>query len=160
MTKSEFMTLTMTIKGYFPKEKELFSNPVQLELWYPMLSDLDLNKTLAFVREYARNSKFSPSIAEIRGSFDKEKADNWQELYEHSMKIIARYGIYNEQGGMDALDDISREIVGRIGYRRICNSDEHDPYIRNEFRETWKDVSEYSGCLQLAGVDMKCLTQK
>ena len=160
MTRSEFITLTMAIKGYFPKEKELFADPVQLELWFPMLSDLDYKETLAVIQHYARTNKFSPSIADIREFFDKEKEDSWQELYEHSMRIIARYGIYNEQGGMDALDDISREIVRRIGYKRICNSDEHDPYIRNEFRETFKDVSEYSGHLQLAGVDVKCLTER
>ncbi|MCR5807690.1 MAG: hypothetical protein K6G68_11760 [Oscillospiraceae bacterium] len=160
MTDNEFSKLAMFIKGLYPKEKDLFNDDSTSEIWYAMLSDLDFQTAVNAVKKHAVKSQYSPSIAEIRGSFDKEKADNWQQLYEHSMKIIARYGIYNEQGGMDALDDISREIVSRIGYRRICNSDEHDPYIRNEFRETWKDVSEYSGCLQLSGVDMKCLTQK
>ena len=157
MTKTEFAKVVMMIKGLYPKEKDLLCDDSTLEIWFSMLSDLSFETAVNAVKKHAVKCKFSPSVAEIRENAADENQASWQELYERSMRIVARYGIYNEQGGMDALDDMSREIVRHIGYKRICNSNEHDPYIRNEFRDTFQDVTERGERMRITGADVKCL---
>jgi len=157
MTDTEFSKLAMLIKSLFPKEKDMFNDDSTMEAWFLILQSLDFSDAVKAVQVHAKTNKFAPSIAEIFELCEQENQVSWQELYEDAIRTIARYGIWNEEKGMNALDDISRKIVKRIGYKRICNSQEHDPYIRKEFKEAFEDVKQIKR-LEITGDDLKCLT--
>lgn len=66
MDKIEFTQIAMLIKTLFPNNKELFSNSVQIDIWYPALSDLEYDKAMKAVYEHAKKHSYAPTVADIR----------------------------------------------------------------------------------------------
>ena len=143
MTDVEFSKLAMLIKGLYPKEQNLFNDDSVSEIWYSMLSDIDYNIAVESVKIHAKTNTFSPSIADIRKYADKSRnSTDWIELYQQTVRKIARYGAYREKECMESFDPAAAWIVRHIGYQRICQSPENDPYIKREFKELFEAAVE------------------
>lgn len=75
MDKIEFTQIAMLIKTLYPNNKELFSSSIQIDIWYPALSDLDYSKAVKAVYEYAKKNSYAPTVADIRNYAMKRQYD-------------------------------------------------------------------------------------
>lgn len=136
MNRAEFSRLADAIRSYYPKEK-IMPTKESMELWYAELKDLDYGLAVASVRKHANSSKWSPSIAEIREQSvdiqadDTDWGDGWQEV----LTAVRRFGQYDKQGAMESMSGMTREIVERLGWKQICQSEQDELMaIRANFR--------------------------
>ena len=126
MTKKEFAIFATAIRTYYPKES-IIPNEQALELWFKQLCDIPYDIAEVVLNKWVASNRWSPSIADIReqatalikGDF-KEWGDAWQDV----LKAISKYGSYDELKALDSLDEVTRRVVKRLGYRNLCFSEE------------------------------------
>ena len=80
MDRKEFGQFAMALKTYFPRES-LLPNTQAMELWYRQLEDIDYKHAEGALNRWVRESKWSPTIADIREMADKvEKSEKLRGL--------------------------------------------------------------------------------
>ncbi len=153
MTRAEFGELVMYIERIYPSKKGLLSDDnATMEVWYSVLKSTDFKSAISAIGNHIADSNkgaYFPQISDILNGTKKKLDVSWNELYTKSIKTVAKYGIYQRAEGMAALDDISRCIVERIGYDRICNSKINDPEITREFKEGFEECRESTERIQI-----------
>lgn len=65
MNRKEFKQLYDNMRGLFPKDDTTFTDDT-VKLWYECLKDIDFRRANEGLLLYAKESKWIPSIAEIR----------------------------------------------------------------------------------------------
>lgn len=84
------------------------------------MAEVTLNKWVAI-------NKWSPSIADIREQATgliQGEAKEWGAAWQDVLRAIRLYGSYEEQKALDSLDETTRKVVRRLGYRNLCFSEE------------------------------------
>lgn len=66
MSKEEFVKIMMAIKAAYPGSNIAADNPSR-DLWYEMLKDMKYDQAYEATCRHIKNSKFPPTIAELRG---------------------------------------------------------------------------------------------
>lgn len=126
MTKKQFATFASAMRTYYPKET-LFPTEQALTLWYNQLNDIPYNVAETFLNKWVATNKWSPAISDIReGTTALTNGDfkEWGDAWEETLKAISKYGSYDEPKAMDSLDEVTRRVVKRLGYRNLCFSQE------------------------------------
>lgn len=126
MTDTEFNTFAKALKTYYPREK-IMPTPVAYELWFEQLKDLDGKVVNAVLRKWVATNKWSPTIADIREQavgLTVGAPKDWGEAWESARYAVRRWGRNREQEALDSLDDLTRQVVNRIGFQTLCNSEE------------------------------------
>lgn len=142
MTKKEFGFFVMALKTYFPREK-LLPNEQAIELWFRQLNDIEYIIAEAALNEWVATQKWSPSIADIRELAARIRfgeVPDWGEGWRQTMKAIRLYGYYRPEQAMDSLDDLTRETVRRLGFQRLCLS-ENQESDRANFRRIYEELA-------------------
>ena len=146
MTRGEFGDSVMYMERLYPKNRGLLSDDsATMEVWYSELKSYDIKDAISAIRNHIADPNkgaYFPQLSDIINGMRKKLDVSWNEVYTKSIKTIAKYGIYQRAEGLAALDDISRCIVERIGYDRICNSKINDPEITREFKEGFEEYRE------------------
>ena len=76
MTKEEWMELAKKLKRVYQREEKFLPDVDTVNQWYEFLDDLDYERTAKAVKEYIKNEKFAPTVADIRSRHDDlEKAE-------------------------------------------------------------------------------------
>lgn len=162
MTKAEFVEIAMLIKGLYPRDDKIFSDPSQIDIWYPMLCDIGYEDALVAVQKHAQSSPFPPGISDIRKHC--ESGTDWLIAYEEALYLIGKYGTWHREEGLAAMDDVTRETVRRIGYDRIALEKPHDPQTKREFKEIYERTQQeqqFRQRISTAGAgDSRCLTAR
>lgn len=126
MNKKEFMLFASALKTYYPKEK-LIPNEQAIELWYMQLQDIPYKLAEVVLNKWVATNKWSPSIADIREQAtlltNKEANKDWGEAWNDVIKNIHYYGYYRADEGVEHLTGLTKEVVKRIGYTNLCQSD-------------------------------------
>ena len=122
MNKEEFATFTMALKTYYPKENILPNNQA-MELWFEQLQDIPYQVASLGLKKWVATNKWSPTIADIRGMFSEMaegETSDWGEAWEKVLYAIRRYGMYQSDKAMESFDDLTRQVVKRLGFKEIC----------------------------------------
>jgi hypothetical protein len=51
------------------------------------------------------------------------ESKDWGDAWEEVLKAINYYGSYREEDALNSLDDTTRKVVKRLGFRNICMSE-------------------------------------
>lgn len=144
MTINEFSVIAAALATYYP-EKYPLNTQAKIELVFDAFKDLDYAITELVIKEFYRTEKWTPTVAEIRTrvfervnpSLTKDYGDGWQQVCE----AIRRYGFYRPEEAYESMDEITRQCVKRIGWSKLCMSENIDA-DRANFREMYKTISE------------------
>lgn len=144
MSREEFFKFSAALRTFYPRER-LLPNKESMELWFTQLNDLSYEVAVKVLNVWVTTEKWSPSIAEIREKAleltdDSVKA-NWADGWEQVLKAIKYYGRYREEEALASMDDITRGITKRLGFRNLCDS-ENIIADRAQFRNIYEQVSE------------------
>ena len=143
MTKKEFALLASAIKTYYPRE-QLLPNTQSMELWFNMLGDIPYKVAEAALQKWVATNKFSPTIADIRElstSIQHGDLPEWGDAWQNVREAVQRYGWYRQEEAMASLDDLTRECVKRIGFERLCHSEEPE-MERANFRMVFETLAK------------------
>ena len=139
MTKQEFATWAMALKTYYAKE-QLLPNPQAMELWFRELQDIPVEVADAALRKWVSTNKWSPTIAEIRevaANVRNGELPDWSEGWEQVQSAIRKFGYMEPRKAMESFDPITRECVKRLGFVKLCQS-ENSTADRANFRQCYE----------------------
>ena len=143
MNKKEFSILAAAMRTYYPRET-LLPNNQAMELWYRQLEDIPYEVAEAALQKWVATNKWSPSIADLRElSFVVTHGDipDWGEAWADVVKVIQRFGWYHPTEAMECLAGVTREVVERLGYAKLCLSENQDA-DRANFRVLYTQLAE------------------
>lgn len=110
---------------------------IKLQLWYEMLADIPYSMAKLVVKKHICESPYPPTISDIRGTvveitcreiYELDAGSAWGEV----MKCIRNYGIYNPEEALASMSKRTAEVVRRISWREICQS-ENLSVVRGQF---------------------------
>ena len=143
MNKQEFSKIAMAIKTYYPNQN-LLPNQQAMELWYLQLQDIPYKVCMAVVNKWVALNKWAPTIADIRENaisvFDGDQKD-WSEAWQDVLLNIREYGYHRAEDGLEELTGVTRQTVERLGYTRLCHS-ENIMADRANFRDIYNELSK------------------
>ena len=141
MNKQEFSKIAMAIKTYYPNQN-LLPNQQAMELWYLQLQDIPYKVCMATVNKWVALNKWAPTIADIReGALNVTEGSerSWSDAWQDVLINIREYGYHRAEEGLERLTGATREAVGRIGYTRLCHS-ENITADRANFRDIYNEI--------------------
>lgn len=125
MSKKDFAVFAMTLKSFYPKEKNLLGNTQAMDAWHLQLQDLDYKVLMMVLNAWVATEKFPPTVADLREGYRTitgkeigEWAAGWEKV-QHAIRFI---GFYREGEAMESFDKITRRCVQQLGYRNLCMS--------------------------------------
>ena len=141
MDQIEFGKIAAAINTYYPKDKP-FKNPAAIQLWYEEFKELPYEAVVNGLRRHVNTSKWCPTIAELKEAIVVNTAGekDWGASWDECMKVIGRFGQYQEAEALDSMSPITREVVKRIGFRELCIS-ENQMQDRANFRMIFEQVT-------------------
>ena len=126
MNKKEFALFASALRTYYPREK-LLPNEQAMELWFNQLQDIPYKLAELTLNTWVATNKWSPSIADIRekatGLTQGEPKD-WGEAWREVLRAINIYGSYQELEALESMDETTKRVVERLGFRNICLSED------------------------------------
>ena len=126
MNKKEFALFASALRTYYPKEK-LLPNEQAIELWYKQLNDIPYEVAEVTLNKWVATNKWSPSIADIREQaidVTQGGGKDWGEAWQDVLRAIRYYGSYQELEALESLDETTRKVVKRLGFRNLCFSED------------------------------------
>ena len=142
MDRKEFAIFTSALKTYYPREN-ILPNEQAMQLWYEQLEDLPYKLAAATLKKWVATNKWSPSIADIREQAlsitESGTTRDWGEAWSCVLTAIAHYGAYQEDKALEILDETTRQVVKRMGFKNICYS-ENIAADRANFRNIYEQV--------------------
>ena len=90
-------------------------------------------------------NKFKPTVAELREIYTElvsPTISDWSEGWEQVSKAIGHCGMYQEKAAMESFDEITREVVKRLGFQNICLS-ENIVADRARFAEIYQAIKKH-----------------
>ena len=143
MTREEFAKLAMALRSYYPNQN-LLPTKQAAELWYRQLQDISYNVAVLALNKWVAVNKWAPTIADLREQTADclgEEIPDWSEAWADVMRIISYYGSWNVEGGKARLSGIALETVNRMGYMRLCCS-ENIVADRANFRDIYENLAK------------------
>ena len=142
MEFDKFKVLIKGLKAVYTSERFL-PDADSVKIWYSMLKDIPYDVLNVAIQKYIMTEKFPPTIADLR-SLSSETANgkilDWGKAWETVLDSISKYGWYKQAEGKAVLDDLTREAVNRIGYEKICVS-ENIVADRANFRQIYEELA-------------------
>lgn len=126
INKKEFAIFASALRTYYPKEN-LLPNEQAMQLWFNQLNDIPYNVAEVTLNKWVATNKWSPSIADIREQatgLTQGEAKEWGDAWQEVLRAISKYGSYREDEALASLDDTTRTVVRRLGFRNLCFSEE------------------------------------
>lgn len=143
MTIEEFTKVAAVIRSAYPKDNILTTKEA-VDVWYMLLDDLSYDAAQAAVVKHISNNRFAPSIAEIRElatEVVEGAIPDWGEGWGQLQRAIGKYGYYNQEKAMESLDELTRDVVNRLGFRALCLS-ENQEVDRANFRTIYLELAK------------------
>lgn len=144
MDKKQFGLFAMGLKGFYPKEN-LFPSDVVADLWYEELADLEYADVVMFLKKWVATEKWAPKVCEIREGVALLKGGelpDWGKGWEQVEKAIRYYGYPRPDEAMASMDEMTQEVVKRLGgFMALCQS-EHLQNDRANFRMLYEQIAE------------------
>ena len=141
MNKKEFSKIAAAINTYYPREKP-FPNNEAAQLWFEEFKDYSYEDVVCALRRHVNTSKWCPTIAELKEAIVLNVAGSkdWGESWNECLRVISKYGQYQEEEALANMTPITRLVVKRIGYKELCRS-EDKTLDRANFRKIYEQVT-------------------
>ena len=142
MTKQEFATLVVAMQAMYGKD--FIGTEQALDVWYALLHDLDYQILSKVLQQYMLTNKFKPTVAELREIYTElvsPTISDWSKGWEQVSKAIGHCGMYQGKAAMESFDEITREVVKRLGFQNICLS-ENIVADRARFAEIYQAIKK------------------
>lgn len=136
----EFMAI---IKSAYPRDN-LFAIESVKDVWFRLLKDIDGRILKLAATKWVTTQKWPPSIAEIRLACQDIRDgvdDDWSQKWEFVLKMIGKYGYYRPEEAYAEMDELTKEVVKRIGYGNLCKS-ENLGIDRASFRDIYLQLAK------------------
>lgn len=125
ISKMEFKVLMAGLREVYPSAK-LPQTISGLDAWFAMLSDLTYQELSNAILEHTANSKFAPSISELRHLARKVERNDWSAGWGIVVEAIRKFGYIRPQEALDyisGIDPIAGEITRRLDFMQLCMSE-------------------------------------
>jgi hypothetical protein len=156
MDEKQFATWVMALKTYYPDPRLLPSNKA-IELWYMQLKDIDYKLAEAALNKWVAVKAWPPKISDIRQqAYEIAAGENpdWGEGWNKLQEAIRYYGAYREAEAYDHMDEITRTVVKRLGFKNLCYS-ENVTADRANFRDMFVEVAARQQTQNLLSKDLR-----
>ena len=143
MTIDEFRVLAKGMKAVYPQPNFL-PDMDAVNVWYELLKDIDYQVANMAIQMHAQSSKFPPTVAEIREASAKlvnGEDKDWSEAWEEACKAMSRFGRDRKSEAYKTLDERTRRVIDRLGYRNLCMS-ENIGVDRANFRSIYETIAQ------------------
>lgn len=145
MDRKEFAQTCEIIKAFFPKFQENIDSKQKKTIWYEMFEDLEFDVTSTALKKVLAESKYMPTVAEIRQAVANIKNPKNEmtgsEAWGQIRKAIQRFGSWNVQDAYQSMDPEVRKLAKRFGFKDLCVS-ENIMADRAHFIKLWKQQQE------------------
>ena len=143
MTIDEFRILAKGMKAVYPQPNFL-PDMDAVNVWYELLKDIDYQVANMAIQMHAQSSKFPPTVAEIRESASKivhGEVKDWSKAWEEACRAMSRFGRDRKSEAYKTLDERTRRVIDRLGYRNLCMS-ENIGVDRANFRSIYETIAQ------------------
>ena len=143
MTIDEFRVLAKGMKAVYPQPNFL-PDMDAVNVWYELLKDIDYQVANMAIQMHAQSSKFPPTVAEIREASAKlvnGEDKDWSEAWEEACRAMSRFGRDRKSEAYKTLDERTRRVIDRLGYRNLCMS-ENIGVDRANFRSIYETIAQ------------------
>lgn len=143
MTIDEFRVLAKGMKAVYPQPNFL-PDMDAVNVWYELLKDIDYQVANMAIQMHAQSSKFPPTVAEIRESASKivhGEVKDWSKAWEEACRAMSRFGRDRKSEAYKTLDERTRRVIDRLGYRNLCMS-ENIGVDRANFRSIYETIAQ------------------
>lgn len=157
MDYETFLVLVKLMKSIWTYD-DFLGDKDSLAVWYRLLKDIPADQAAAAVECYAMTNSKKPTPADIRAMVVDMQSDktDWGDGWEEVLKAIRRYGMYNETEALESLSPMTREVVKRLGWKQICQSEQDEMMaIRANFRMMFEQKHEGERKNAVLSVDLK-----
>lgn len=135
--KQDFIKLFKGLRVAYPNFKILETDE-EKSFWFQMLKHIDYNTLSNAMLKYISTHNYPPSIADLRGLCAEEKMQGYmrfEEAWLHCCQLVTKYGVYLPEKALAEMDNLTCSVMKSVGWRRFCNSDVNDNFIKKEFRD-------------------------
>ena len=141
MNRIETQRILAFLCNAYPNTQHLQTDDA-VEVWTRGLRDLTYTDASHAVSSWILSEKWCPTIAELKEAIVTNVAGSkdWGDAWNECMKIISRYGQYQEEEALEHMSPMTRQIVKRLGYRELCLS-ENQMQDRANFRQIYEQVT-------------------
>ena len=142
MTFNEFKVLAKGMKAVYTSQNFL-PDADSVKIWYELLKDLPYELANVAIQRHMATNKFPPTVAEIRAAAVESvyKPVDWSDGWEQFRKAVSRYGYYQQEAALNSLDDLTRRVVKRLGWKQLCES-ENQMQDRANFRMIYEQEQQ------------------
>ena len=124
MSFEEFKRLVKGMKAVYTSQSFLpYANSVKI--WYELLKDMTYEIANVSIQKHMATNKFPPTVAEIRSGAAEitSKHRDWSDGWECFRKAVGRFGYYRREEAFASMDEITRKVVKRLGWKELCMSE-------------------------------------
>lgn len=141
LTFEEFKKIAKGLKAVYTSQTFL-PDEDSLKTWYHMLKDIPYEWLSMASYKYMATDKFPPTIAELRKGVLQlaEPTGDWSDGWQQVQNAIRRYGMYQEQEALNSMDELTRTIAKRLGWKSLCTSD-NQMTDRANFRMAYEEAA-------------------
>ncbi|RDU25041.1 replicative helicase loader/inhibitor [Anaerosacchariphilus polymeriproducens] len=139
----QFATISSAIKASYPSAN-LMPDDQSKSVWYTMLADLDYDTCLNALKIHISTNKYPPTIADLREKcslVSEGEIDDWGKGWKQLEDAIRFKGMYREDEAYEEMDEITQQVVKRLGYKNLCVS-ENVTADRANFRMIYEQIQE------------------
>ena len=143
MDATQFGEFMAIISSAYPRDN-LFGIESVKDVWFRLLKDIDGRILKLAAMKWVSTQKWPPSIAEIRlacADIQEGNDDDWSQKWELVLKMIGKYGYYRPEEAYAEMDDLTKQVVKRIGYGNLCKS-ENLGIDRASFRDIYLQIAK------------------
>ena len=143
MDPTQFGEFMAIISSAYP-QNNLFGVESVRDVWFSLLKDIDGRILKLAATKWVATQKWPPSIAEIRlACLDIQTGtdDDWSKKWEQVLNLIGKYGYYRPEDAYSEMDELTKEVVKRIGYGNLCKS-ENLGIDRASFRDIYLTLAK------------------
>lgn len=140
MNKESFLNVMNYLGIAYNKE----ITPEIVKLWYGFFKDYDEETFKNAIYQIISVEKFFPSIAMVKEMIASQNNSNLslsaEEEWSKVIDSVRKYGMYQEEEALNSLNEITRNVMKRIGYKELCLADENRKYnLRSAFLKAFEN---------------------
>lgn len=146
MEFNEFKILVKGLKAVYTSPNFL-PDADSVRIWYKLLQDMSYEQLNLAIQKYMMTGKFPPTVAELRESAVSLvcESKNWSDGWEQFRRAVRNFGYNRPKEAFDSMDDITRQVVKRLGWKDLCESEnlmQDRANFRIVYEQEQKRVSE------------------
>lgn len=124
MNFDEFKRLVKGMKAVYTSQSFL-PDAESVKIWYQLLKDMPYEIANVSIQKHMATNKFPPTVAEIRSGAAEitDKSHDWSDGWESFRKAVGRFGYYRREEAFASMDEITRKVVKRLGWKELCMSE-------------------------------------